>query len=778
MITMKYIYSLIFTLLSSSLIFAQSQEKHSQVLIDIDRINLVEYLNRQGLEIDHSHKHGNSLEVIISESDLEKLKQIEDINHLVVVDDVAASFQKMIKEHRSSFKMDCGLANFNEGSMGGYHSYEDMQDHIYEMQLAYPNLVHIEVIGQSYEGRDIIAVKISDNASEDENEPVAYYDALTHAREPMGLESILYYMWSLLENYDNDPELTYLVNNRELYFVPVVNPDGYVYNQTTNPDGGGLWRKNRRNNGDGTFGVDINRNYGDGWGLDIGSSDNTNSNTYRGTEAFSEPETRVIRDFTARINPSIALSNHSFSDVLLCPLGYSDDQPNHDLYSEFALDMIPKDYHGYGNWQQMIFYYGSGSTHDFLNEQGTIAMTPEIGHSFWEDPAVICDRIQEFYPSMKYAAWVSGDFIVYHNYILPEDFMIWEGQTNELQIRLKNKGLGRGAEQISVSLSSEDPRIQINNPLYLISRVEARHFNDEARFEFEVIDSVSANENIAFKVEVRQNGFLTSEQTIHLLAGEKEVIFVEDAENGIENWRSASNFEYTWDTTQVARYDGIRAISDSPNGNYEPSQSQSIVIQTPLDLSDKATPWLEFSAKWSMEPGIDFVELKLSDNGGETWFLLNGDYTDSSGKYTGHQSWVRERIDLNKHANKPNIILGFFINTDISREGDGFYFDDFSLTNFEVYEPTIVTSSVDFVADNIDIYPNPTDNQLFIDSTADIKLQLLEIFDALGQLHKKIALNGQNHRLIELSDLANGQYILRIQYDNDKSLYRKISVVK
>jgi len=106
-------------------------------------------------------------------------------------------------------------------------------------------------------------------------------------------------MWYLLENYSSDPSIKNIVDNTEMYFIPVVNPDGYIYNQTTNPNGGGLWRKNRRNNGDNTYGVDLNRNYSYNWGYDnTGSSGNTNSDTYRGPSPFSEPESRIMRDFT------------------------------------------------------------------------------------------------------------------------------------------------------------------------------------------------------------------------------------------------------------------------------------------------------------------------------------------------------------------------------------------------------------------------------------------------------------------------------------------------
>src|SRR5690606_2209606 len=114
---------------------------------------------------------------------------------------------------------------------------------------------------------------ISDQPDVDQDEPEVLYDALHHAREPASLSQLIFYMWYLLENYGTNDEVTYLVDSTEMYFVPCVNPDGYVYNWNNHPTGGGMWRKNRRVNGNGTFGVDLNRNYGHEWGYNnTGSS--------------------------------------------------------------------------------------------------------------------------------------------------------------------------------------------------------------------------------------------------------------------------------------------------------------------------------------------------------------------------------------------------------------------------------------------------------------------------------------------------------------------------
>ena len=117
--------------------------------------------------------------------------------------------------------------------------------------------------------------------------------------------------------------MDFLVDNRELYFIPVINVDGYVYNENTNPNGGGNWRKNRRDNGGGIFGVDPNRNYSFQWGFNnSGSSPTPSSSTYRGTGPFSEPETQAIRDFVNGQDFTMAFNYHSFSNVLIFPYDY------------------------------------------------------------------------------------------------------------------------------------------------------------------------------------------------------------------------------------------------------------------------------------------------------------------------------------------------------------------------------------------------------------------------------------------------------------------------
>ena len=143
------------------------------------------------------------------------------------------------------------------------------------------------------------AVKISDNPNVNEDEPEVLFNSAIHAREVITPEVLLHAMDHLTDNYGVLPEITDLVDNREMWFVVVVNPDGYFHNQVIEPNGGGMWRKNRRQIVASIYGVDLNRNYGYEWGYDdLGSSSSPTAETYRGNGPFSEPESQNMKQFT------------------------------------------------------------------------------------------------------------------------------------------------------------------------------------------------------------------------------------------------------------------------------------------------------------------------------------------------------------------------------------------------------------------------------------------------------------------------------------------------
>jgi carboxypeptidase T len=257
-----------------------------------------------------------------------------------------------------------------ERLVSGYHTYAEIQSDLTVLEAAHPSIAKRYNLGTSWEGRFITALKISDNVAANESEPGTLIMGNHHAREWMTVEIPLYYAEYLLNNYGSDPQATWLVNNREIFIVPSVNPDGLQYSQFTYD----MWRKNRRNNGDGTYGVDLNRNYdgaqnGDpngNWG-GAGTSHSTSDDTYCGPSAFSEPECQAIRNFVLA-HPLIttSISYHSYAEEVYWPWGYSTSvqTPDHTAQQSIATDLAA--INGYTPMQSSMLYLTTGDSDDWL----------------------------------------------------------------------------------------------------------------------------------------------------------------------------------------------------------------------------------------------------------------------------------------------------------------------------------------------------------------------------------------------------------------------------
>ena len=241
-------------------------------------IENIEIIAKEGIPLDHlTGKKGVFLNLITTKDQTIKLMS-KGLQIDVIVSDLTKHYRS---RNNSAVNRDFPL-----GSMQGNYTWDELNIRFNELQSTYPNLIsNRTVIGQSTEGRDIWAFKVSDNPNDDENEPEVLFTGLTHSREPLSMMNLFYFVQQLVEQYGLDPELTYLTNNREIWFIPVINPDGYVYNESIEPNGGGMHRKNRldTNCGNGTGRrVDLTRKYGFGLGAnDIGSSPDPCSASYR-----------------------------------------------------------------------------------------------------------------------------------------------------------------------------------------------------------------------------------------------------------------------------------------------------------------------------------------------------------------------------------------------------------------------------------------------------------------------------------------------------------------
>jgi hypothetical protein len=427
-------------------------EKYSKVKITIQDKSDIKVIQRLGYDLEGTKLSEQSLEIILSEIEILALKE-SGFSFEILIDDMTKYYQERnrrteteMKELEKEMEEKFSSGGFGFGSMGGFYTYSEVVTELDTMRMLYPNLITAKYsIGTTLEGRTIWSVKISDNPDVNEGEPEVFYNALIHAREPAGMMSVIYFMYHLLENYGTDPEVTYLVDNRELYFVPVINVDGYEYNYQMASNGGYMWRKNKRDNNlngifeEGYDGVDLNRNFGYMWGYNnIGSSPDPSSEIYRGTAAFSEPETQVLRDFCNDENFLIAVNFHSYWNVIFTPWEYVLIQtPDSNLFNNtISLATV---FNGYENgWYIPDSYELNGSANDWMYGEQTskpkiYAYLPEVGNDndgFWPIPDRIFPLASEnCYPN-KVFAWGPGvidnpphivESSVYPSYCIPSE---------------------------------------------------------------------------------------------------------------------------------------------------------------------------------------------------------------------------------------------------------------------------------------------------------------------------------------------------------------------
>ncbi|UCG60427.1 MAG: hypothetical protein JSV52_08810 [Candidatus Zixiibacteriota bacterium] len=285
---------------------ASAQDPIMQVKVTYENASQLHTLQAAGFDMAHPQR--DHVDLFLNQSDLAQLQSM-GLQYQVIHENITEFYKSRLPVLED---------------MGGYKTLSEIYTYLDAMIADHGDIMSDKIsIGQSIEGRDIWAVKISDNPGLDEDEPELLFTGVTHAREVITPEVLFYTMDYLTDNYGSLAEVDGIVNNREIWFVMVVNPDGYYYNELIAPDGGGMWRKNRRDNLDGTFGVDLNRNFGYMWGYDnVGSTPVTSRETYRGTGPFSEPETQTMRDFIISRDFSIIVYYHSYSNLILWPWWY------------------------------------------------------------------------------------------------------------------------------------------------------------------------------------------------------------------------------------------------------------------------------------------------------------------------------------------------------------------------------------------------------------------------------------------------------------------------
>jgi len=477
----------------------------------------------------------------------------------------------------------------------------------------------------------------------------------------VGVELLIFYMWYLLENYDQDSTIKEIVDNTEMYFVPCVNPDGYIHNENTDPEGGGMWRKNRYNN----HGVDNNRNYSyiDDNGNEVwntsGTSNNQNGSTYAGDGPFSEAENKAIRYFVENHNFIIALNNHTYSNLLLYPYGYDYNQPteDNDIFEFISEELVSEN--GYDNIISADLYPAAGDSDDFMygmleTETGgtrnkIFAMTPEIGSSFWPAASTIEDLSKEMMYHNLTAAKMVNNYATL-NETSNSNFI--DSSTFSNNYEIQRLGIG-GDGNFEVSIIPISDNITSGTITNSYNQMELGEIIQDS-FTIQLSSGIEYGDEVLYKL-VLNNGSFEREYFIDKIFGEADTIF-EDESNMIQDYWHSN----TWNLTYEDYFSPNTSITDSPYFNYSNNEYSLIEVLNPIDLSNTSYAELSFNAKWHTESGYDYVQIEISTDDGQTWIPQCGKYTkigsqthedaENEPLYDGLQgSWVNEIISLSDY---------------------------------------------------------------------------------------------------------------------------------
>lgn len=786
-------------LLASFFIFSNAiiAQRYSKVKINLNENQTIEQLASLGLEVDHGeYRAGKHLINVFSDREIQLVKE-KGFSAEVLIEDMTADFLKRNKSQQDlpTKILGCDEANITAyqtpdnyayGSMGGYLTYQEMLDALDHMATNFPNIFKarepITTAYTTHEGRPIFWVKISDNPNLDEDEPEALYTALHHAREPNSLSQMIFFMWYLLENYETNEEVKYLVDNVEMYFVPCINPDGYIYNETTNPNGGGFWRKNRRDNGDGTFGVDLNRNYPYQWGFDdTGSSPNPDSETYRGPSPGSEPENQMIMEFCNNHQFQLALNYHTYGNLLIYPWGFVDGpSPDDFIFKGFAEEMVKENEFKAGYGSETVGYTVNGNSDDWMyGEQSSkgkiLSMTPEVGPQFWPTQA----QIDDLNKSTMKMNLTTAHLLLNYGIVKPQGELVINKLNGTLDFSVKKLGLKQGLIKVSLEAVSDNIASVGTSENYGLFNLE----ESSGSIDFSLKQDINEGEQVLFNLLV-DNGLQEMSIPIERIYSTNTLTTFSDQADDLSAWTVFGD----WNITNEDFYTAPTSITDSPNDEYNNNEVSEIQMTQPVVLENAETAYLSFQAKWDIEADYDYVQVLLSIDGNAP-FPLCGKYTESGvgpqpvdePLYDGAQSdWVLEEIDLTEFLpidGKVEFTISFRLFTDGGVTRDGFYFDDLTITAVEKYINS--TTSINQMDWNITSRPNPASDFVYLEiegTTTDNSSLNLLVFNSLGKTILNKQITGKEITKLETKDWLPGVYNFFLMDGEQRSQAGKIVI--
>jgi hypothetical protein len=627
---------------------------------------------------------------------------------------------------------------FRTGTMGGYFKLNEIYSEFDRMIESYPEFVKKSIIGYSIENRPIYSYQFG-NIDSANKSPQVLITSLTHAREPGTVFATLYYFWDLFSKFDkNDKTAGFILNNRSISLIPVVNPDGVYFNEFNSPNGGGMWRKNRRKINDSIYGIDINRNFGpfEAWNSpNGGSSLNPNTNTYRGTAPFSEPETEAIKNLVESKSFKTALNIHTYGNSVFFPFSYlTTECPDSVWYRGFLEGNFRHSRYIFGLDNEVINYPTRGSADDFLylgneNFSKIYSMTSEIGSLLYEFWAPIDTMMNYAERNVKLIENVILSAV--QNIALADKELVNIDGKFLIKLTLQNIGISK-IENTKLNISSIDNKINILNPEFLINSLDKGE-----KFEY-YIEFAPKNFKNGDLAELNLTAHLDFEKEINfsLPLYQYEEIDVFDI-NFANNW----NLESDWNFETIDNELILQSNSDSV---YKVSQNSFATYN--FDNFEKAINRfdLRFEHEFSIESNFDFGVVWAGESGSENFNPNLGEdlvrginpkggmQTDTLFGFQGEfKYWKTQNLHLAENGKKIDR-FAFNLRTDKGLNKKGWKIKNLRLRIFPDL-PSSVNEKTPNLGTNLNIYTDLfTPNIIYIQTDNILNNAKLEIYSLNG----------------------------------------------
>jgi carboxypeptidase T len=603
------------------------------------------------------------------------------------------------------------LPPFGSGSMGGYWTLDEVKMKLDSLVASDTrDLVadKLDTLGTTWQGRPIWGLRLGRALEGPDERPVVFLNALTHAREPEGMQTVFRFVDDLLAKYDTDGFARYLLDQRVIYICPVVNPDGYARNQATYPGGGGVWRKNARDNdADGVWfesvdGVDLNRNFGYQWGYDnVGSTSAVSAETYRGPSAVSEPETAAQRDLIVALAPVSGISFHTAGGYFLHPWGYVAQAPADSAAFDEWDDEATLGAAYLAGPTARTLYATNGDFNDWcygdtLLKPRVFSWSPEVGtqtDGFWPGPSRIVPLAEENLRKCYTVTALAGPYVRIESHALAEGTLD-AGHLAHLGLRLRNRGLAATPPNLAATLVALDEGVTVCDAAAVAWPALAARTSADAEggrtFLLMAADTVTPGRRVRFEARFRADGGYYSRDTVELRLGTPTVLAAE-ACDGLADWTSSGG----WGVVSNDPSHPDRYLNDSPSGAYANSANLRLARKGRLDLSAGVHAWVRLEARWFLEQNYDgtLVEASLDS---VSWTPLAGRATTPGVNppqpagapiyQATRRLWQDEWLDLSPFAGPAGSAVCLRLRT-VSDAGTRY--DGFSLDSLRVllYDP-------------------------------------------------------------------------------------------